>query len=352
MHGENPVVRDMKPGEEKALLRIARRAFIHSPLEQVGISKPESALVAEVDGVVAGAMFVRVFGAGPKKTGYLEAGFVVKAYRGLGIGRVLYPAAIERLLELGCGPITAMVIDDNAASWKLLENQGFGTPTLTEMARSLGFGRAALLWLRTLLCAASGSRFWMSGPVKARSSLQELLSYLWVNVLLFLPGLIQLTAHPDRLIHTLLAYPFVLLSGVLFGGIGCLAAGDAWRFSFTRGGAAITLLLNSLGTAFPMVGRWYLREPRATKACSRAMGVQAAVEWIGMLLLFALGAFPLKDNEFFYRCAALTANLLIYRMIPFMPFCSFGGARVWSWNKLAFALLAAATVLLVFFVLR
>ena len=58
MQCDNSVVfRDMKPGEEKALLRAARQAFIHSPFEQVGISKPKLALVAEVDGAIAGAMF-------------------------------------------------------------------------------------------------------------------------------------------------------------------------------------------------------------------------------------------------------------------------------------------------------
>lgn len=249
------MIREMKPGEEKALLGAARRAFIHSPLEQLGISKPKSALVAEVDGAVAGAMFLRVFGTGKKKTGYLDVGFVAKEYRGLGIGRTLYPAAVEHLRGTGCDHVAAMVIDDNVASWKSLENQGFGTPSLIELVRFLGFGRAMSLWLRTLFCIACGARLWIDGAVKKRNSMQELLSFLFVNLLLFLPALIRLADRPDRLIYMLLAYPSVLLAGILFGGIGCLAAGGQWHIAFPRGGALLTLLLNSIGAVFPMVGR-------------------------------------------------------------------------------------------------
>lgn len=345
------VVRDMKPGEEKTLLHMARQAFVHSPMEQLGISKPKAALVAEVNGEIAGAMFLHVYSAANKKTGYLDVGFVAKQYRGLGIGRQLYPAATQRLVEMGCEPVAAMVIDDNVASWKSLENQGFGTPSLTGLVRKLGFGRFLRLWLQTLFCIACGANFWMSGPVKKRSSAQEFASFLLVNLLLFLPRLLQLTARPDELVNTLLAYPAVLALGAVFGALGCLAARGAWRFSFVRGGLLLTLLLSSFGTVFPMVGRWYLKEPQATKESRRALGVQAMVEWVGMLLLFCLGAFLVQQTAFFYHCAAIAANLLVYRLIPFMPFGSFGGGRVWGWNKAAFAALAVATAALLFVVI-
>lgn len=350
-HGQSVVIRDMISGEEKKLLREARLAFVHSPMEQIAIANPKSALVVEVDGEIAGAMFLRVFGVGEKKTGYLELGFVVKKFRGRGIGRLLYPAAIGRLTEMGCDVVSAMVIDDNIASWKSLENQGFGAPSLTEIVRTLGFTRAITIWLKTLLCAACGARFWMNIPVKERSSGQELLSFLWVNLVLFLPGLIRLVTRPGQLIPTLLAYPSVLLAGALLGGIGCLVTRNAWRFSFPRGGALISLFLNTLGVVFPMVGRWYLKESQATAQCRRALGLQAAIEWIGLLLIFSLGAFLLKENAYFYHCAAISANLLVYRLIPFMPFGSFGGARVWAWSKIVFAAFAIVTIALIFLVL-
>lgn len=70
------------------------------------------------------------------------------------------------------------------------------------------------------------------------------------------------------------------------------------------------------------------------------MGLEAAFEWVGLMALFALGAYLYKDSGFLYQCAALSANLLVYRVLAFMPF---GGGRVWGWNKAAFAVFAVAT---------
>ena len=343
-NGHSVIIRDMQKGEEKALLCMARQAFIHSPLEQLVISKPKIALVAEVDGAIAGAVFLHIFDSG-KKTGYLDIGFVNKEYRGLGIAHVLYPAAIAFFREKGCDLVAAQIRDDNAASWKPIRSQGFATSTFTDLVKSLGLGRAILLWLQTHSLIACGSQLWISAPAKERSSKKELISFLCVNLLLYLPWLLQLIHQPSRLLDTLLAYPFVLLSGVLFGRLGCFAAGDSWHFLFPRSGMFITLLLNTLGGLFPMVGRWYLKDPQPTHECRRSMGVQATIEWVGMLALFTLGAFLLKGDTFFYRCAALTTNLLFYRILPFMPF---GGGRVWNWNKLVFSVLTMVTFVLIF----
>ena len=341
------IIREMQSGEEKTLLHMARRAFIHSPLEQLVISKPKSALVAEVDGAIAGAMFLRIFGAGEKKAGYLDIGFVNKEYRGLGIARVLYPFATEFLREKGCDLVTAQVIDDNAASWKPLRNQGFGEPSLTGFVNLLGFGRAIRLWLQTHAFIACGSRLWIDSPVKKRGSVQELVSFLCMNLFLFLPWLIKLINQPNQFLAALLAYPSVLLVGVLFGGIGCLMTGGSWHFSFPRSGTLLTLLINIFGGLFPMVGRWYLEDPQATKQCRHSMGVQAAIEWAGMMVLFTLGTYLFKENAFLNYCTALTAQLLLYRMLPFLPF---GGGRVWSWNKIVFSSFAIATITLIFIV--
>ena len=334
-------VREMRPGEEKALLAAARLAFIHSPLEQLAISKPKSALVAEVDRVPAGAMFLHIYGSGQKKTGYLEIGFVVKAFRGQGIGRVLYSGAIQYLREQGCDCVAAVVLDDNAASWMPLKSSGLEPSTLAGLVRSLGFGRAAALWLRTLFCLACGAQFWIDRPAKSRGSLRELAAFLCVNLLLFLPRLAWVTRQPGQIALALSAYLFVLAAGILFGGAGCLVAGGRWRVSFPRGGALLTPLLNSVGAVFPMVGHWVPESPQATRESRRALGVQAAVEWVGMLALFALGALLLGGNRFFQLSATFAASLLVYRVLFFMPF---GGGRVWRWSKPVFSVLACISL--------
>lgn len=177
-----------------------------------------------------------------------------------------------------------------------------------------------------------------------------MITFLLLNILLFVPRLIQISSEPTLLVNTLLAYPTVLVAGVLFGALGCAIAKNKWHFAFPRGGILISLLLNSIGVVFPMVGRWYLDDPQSTKVCRRAMGVQATIEWAGLLLIFCLGGFLLKDNPYVFQCASLVANLLVFRLIPFSPFGSFGGARVWNWNKAAFAGIAAVTLAIILIV--
>lgn len=352
MQNEHTVaIRDMRPGEEKTLLDMARRAFSHSPMEQVAISKPKTALVAEVDGAIAGAMFIKVFAAAGAKTGYLDVGYVAKEYRGKGVGRVLYPAAVERLRAMGCRQIAALIIDDNAASWKPLQNMGFSTPSLSGLVRLLGIGPALSVWLRTFFCFAGGAQLWATGPKKERGSLQELASFLLVNLLLFVPGLLRAAGTPGLPVTRLLAYVAVLLVGVIFGGVGAALAGQSWRFGFPRGGALLPIICSAIGGVFPMVGRWYLKNPAPDEPSRRAMGVQATVEWLGLIALLAAYAVFRPGDSFVYQCASIAVNLLLFHVIPFMPFGAFGGARVYAWSKAAYALLAAASVALLFLVL-
>ncbi len=320
------IIRDMRPGEEDILIRMARRIF--SPMEQLGISRPRMALVAEVDGMVAGALFMHIYGK-ENKTGYLELAFITRKYRGRGIGNMLYPAASARLRDMGCETVTAMVRDDNPASWKLLAKQGFHVPTLCGLMREVGFARAFALWVQTILCAACGMNFWIDRPLKERGSLLELFTFLWVNIVLFTPAFFRFASEPGRIPAYLLAYLLALAAGVL-----------------ARGGALIPPLINAMGGAFPMLGRWYLTDVRATPECRRALGIQAAVEWIGMTGLFALGAFALRANTLLYQSAVFTLNLLLYRLIPVLPFGHFGGTRVWEWSKIVFAILAVSTLVL------
>lgn len=81
----NVILRDMLPGEADVLLRTGKQYF--SPIEQMGMGKPQNALVATIDGIIAGALFYKVLES--KKAMpivYIDLAYVVKEYRGLGIG--------------------------------------------------------------------------------------------------------------------------------------------------------------------------------------------------------------------------------------------------------------------------
>ncbi len=177
-------IRAMAPEETETLMRYARQSF--SLIERLGVSRPKMAVVAMVDGEIAGAVFLKMFGM-EQKTGYMDLGFVRPEYRGKGVGNALYPAAIQALKDEGATLVAAMVKDDNVASWGLLKKQGFSLPNMVQLFRMMGFWNALSLWLNSLCCIASGMNMWISESLPEAKGGWEAAAFFCVNALLMTP---------------------------------------------------------------------------------------------------------------------------------------------------------------------
>ena len=340
---ENMILRDMLPDEGKTLYKTAIKAF--SPIEALGASVPKKAIVATVDDEIAGAMFLKVFhGKEGRKIGYLDLAFTAKAHRGQGIGKMFYPAAVNKLKEEGCDIITAMVKDDNVASWGLLERQGFTSPGFLDLIREFGLGTSLMLWFKTMLCIASGMNFWWSKPTKAVKSSVEIVNYLVLNLFAVLVHSVLIAVRyggftPINLFASLL----VMSIGILAGYSGTLFDSENWRFGLTRGGLAITVLLMACGTFFPILGRWYPVKYQKTAEQKNALGRQAACEWGILLGIYILLTLLNVDNVLLNRIQQYISIFLVYRIIAIYPVVHFGGGRVFDWNKVVFIILAVIT---------
>ncbi|MDL2234693.1 GNAT family N-acetyltransferase [Christensenellaceae bacterium OttesenSCG-928-L17] len=340
---DSVVLRDMVPGEEKVLYKAALKSF--SPVEALGASVPKRAVVATVDGEIAGAMFLAAFnGRGGQKIGYLSLGFIKKAYRGRGIGKQLFTAAVENQKTEGCNVITAMVKDDNVASWSLLERQGFSMPGFVAFFHEFGLTTGFMLWLKTLFCISCGMNFWVSKKIKPVKSFPEMLSYLSINLFfILLCELLASVKTDEAMAIPLLGGLIVLSASILFGYIGSLLSGGTWRFGLTRGGILISGALMLLGTFFPLLGRWYPADWQNTASQKKALGMQAACEWgllllfYGITLLFIGGTLQTQILQNLYV-------LLLFRVVAVFPFEHFGGGRVCRWSKSAFVLLSVGTL--------
>lgn len=342
--GDNIALRDMRPEEGKTLLRLARKAF--SPIEALGASEPRQAVVATVDGEIAGAMFLKIFTARDgRKIGYLDLGFTLKEYRGRGIGKLFYPAAVKKLEAEGCDIICAMVKDDNAASWGLLARQGFSSPGYLALLREFGWRAGLMLWLKTVFCIACGMNFWMSRPLGQAKSFPEMGAFLLVNMLFVLlrTGYAALRGSASAP-YIPLAGLLVLAAGLLAGYLGTLLGGGKWRFGLTRGGLLISGPLLLLGTFFPVLGRWYPASFENSPAQKSALGRQAACEWALLLGLYVLLAVSGAQGALRGLLLQYLPVLLYCRVAAVYPFEHFGGARVFRWNKLTYVLLSAVTI--------
>lgn len=182
------VIRSMEKEEAEEVKRIGKRAF--SLVEGMFVSKPKHALVAVVDGKLAGAIIYKITEVKGRRTGYFEYAFVDPEYHGKGIGRKLYQATTDYLWEQGCDSQAALVKDDNVGSWSLFLKNGFARVGLPELFRQLGFLGFLVQFFCNLLWLAVGMDFYLAvrnEPIRnKRGTGRQIGGYLLANFLLIL----------------------------------------------------------------------------------------------------------------------------------------------------------------------
>ncbi|MBK8154750.1 MAG: GNAT family N-acetyltransferase [Streptococcus sp.] len=342
---EHPVViREMFADEGETLRKKAKEAL--TPLEGLSVRKPNEAVVATIDNEIVGAFFLKVFtGKNNLKIGYLEQAFISKAHRGRGVGSKMYKEAIEKLKAENCEVISAIVTDDNVASWGLLKRHGFSKISFWQMIKLFGFFHSLLLCFRTSFGFAVGMNFWLSRSIKDEKSISEILSFLLGNTLFFtsfllLRNVIMNDFQTQRIYAAFLALVVLMMSGF----IGCLFSKDGWKFQLTRGGLFISGILMLFGIFFPLLGRWYPIDYKNTLSKKEKLGKQAAIAWGIQLVVFAICSQWLQELMVISILNNILTVFLFFHILAFYPLGYFGGQRVLEWNKYVYGILVLLTL--------
>lgn len=116
-------------GAEKPDKEIIRRPELIIYIEDFG-KDTDVCLVAELDGILIGAIWSRIFAASDKSYGYVDGDTpelsmsVLKRYRNLGIGKNLLARMMTTLKRLGCKQVSLSVDRTNYA-FTLYQKTGF-----------------------------------------------------------------------------------------------------------------------------------------------------------------------------------------------------------------------------------
>ena len=341
------MIRPMEEKEVPFVQEMGKRAFIG--MERWMIGKPKKALVAEVDGQLAGAVMYKLMKAGGKRIGYIDFAFVDPDRHNRGIGTTLYGAAVEYLwTQEDCDALTALVKDDNIGSWGLFLKNGFARLSLPELVRQFGLGGALKQYFGVPFCLGIGMEYYVAlrgkvCPSGKRGSAGQITAYLLANALLFLVALASRMQHAFAFAA---AYFALLLGGIAAGFVGTRFSGRNWRFRHINGGALTCALVN-LTALFPMVGNWYPAHYEKTREFRKDMGMVALSDWLFMLVMTAIAAFGGLSHVVFQFAGQIGAMFLIYRMIPFYPFESYGGRRVLDWSMPVYAVMMICSLAVV-----
>lgn len=324
-------IREMRKEEASLACKTGKACF--SLVEGLAMKNPKQAFLAFSDYELVGMASYRTFSARDnQKIGYVEVGYVKKGFEGKGIGGILYQKATLRLKEQGCETVTATVKDDNVASWKLFEQNGYHITGFGQMLENYGFLGTINLWFQSTLAFGTGFHLWSTIPKRERSPAQQIGIFAVLNLLALLAVFVLERDLMDAVRK--IGAGIVLLTVSLLGGfLATVRSREAWCFRTTRGGLLVSLLVTAIGGIWPVVGRFYPKEYKRTAKFRRDMGLEGLFEWAAILICIMIAA-ALEGQWLFlkYITSAGTTRLL-FHSLPVYPFECYGGGRIWAYHK-------------------
>jgi len=342
-------IRVMREDEAQAVRRLGKKTF--EWFESLFVPKPKECYVAIEGDKIVGAILYKYMKVGHNKIGYVDYLFTDKTVHGKGIGSQLVDACIKTMQEEGCSGYSAIVRDDNVGSWKLFVNRGFQRIGLNDLVNN--FGVLGLLGhsFKTPLFIATGMEYYLklekeTTSVKKENSFSQILNYLIYTILILMPTLMF---GLERTFYVIGSLVFVIGIRIIAGYIGTLFSKEDWYFRVTDGGYFIPVIASFFGGIYLISGNWYPRIYRKETGFNRSLGLTALAQWISLFFIVMINRTLLGDIKIIDSMAMMSVILMIISIIPLYPVATFGGKRIYDWNKWIFGIVVLFTIVTVYF---
>jgi len=320
------------PDEVTEIRKIGARAFFNLSFLWPFLPKPTAeSFVACQDDEIVSTFLYKIYGEDDDKIAYINYFYTDPKHHGKGFGKQVFNVGVRHLNDQNFKMIVSFVRDDNVGSWLSFVSNDFTRVPFSSLVPKLGFVRALRLYIESLFGFCFGHDFYVLEKEKITqnnpNSLIQIALFLLVNALLILPVAIMVN------IFQVYAYFLVIFAGLVASGyIGTLFSDRKWRYRMPDGGLAICALFSITMGFLPMGANWYPNEYENSEQFRRDLALPAIFSWVFLLALGVLWS----------ATAPLVQILLIFRCMIFAePMKSYGGQRVYDWNKLVFAGLVA-----------
>ena len=361
-------VREILPDEERAVRDFLERNLnpidglffslgfgdaLRSARKQLGTS-----LVAECEGRIVGSFSLKIVVYGSRRIGLIDAIVTDKRLRGRGIGKALLDYALVWLDKKNCEIVCATVDRFNSPSWNLFIHNGFSPYALMRQLRDLGLNFIRL-WVTEFYILGGGTFFLKK--IGDGDPLLKGAGESWHFLAAWFGFALMLCVNAFRQGAPLIV-PFAL--GV--AGLSIFAHEFGHRLAARRLGLATTFriwdsgilfgsFLTALGALYPSYGSTYVKQvdwrydpKRKETGLIYAAGpavslVLAALLWVSL---------PHLPNEWAtFGRLGFVANyvMVLFNLIPIRAAGGFAwdGGKIYSWNKIAWALLVVVLALLI-----
>ena len=361
------MIRPLAPDEKRTVKRLAVRAF---GLFQGSFVKPtDETFVYELSGEVVGVVVLETFRyRGGRLGGVVKWLFTDPKAQGRGAAAALVKRGVSRLEELGCDELFTTVEGFNTASSNRFADLGFEPLSPRQQLTRYGFSMLRIgpptfhvidlghfLWVRP--ADLEGAERESSGGAGA-----------WiVNVLVIavLFALQRVRVGAGGELHMSMLWQMPLAIALVFGvrSVAMKLAGRAvgldLRYRIWETGLILSALITLVfGGVFPSTGSHYPREVRWSyrSELPRLGRVGFAGAFSLLVLGWLLFAYDISgvgagiptvvDQALGLMVQPVMALLVFEVMLPFFPFASFNGRRVFDYNRVLWLLLAVGVVAL------
>nr|WP_275440799.1 GNAT family N-acetyltransferase [Vibrio sp. Of7-15] len=322
-------------------------------------------LVAERNGEIVGGVILKVFLL-PKsiKAGLVSLIFCSPRYSGQGIGQLLADEGVKCLEKEGCSDIFACVEGDNTGSSKLFVTSGFNRLSLLQQIKAYGFG-CLPIWFHSYHFFDIGHFMWSKSSRTAQVSntdksnmLFELLFIIVAHVTIFSIALWRQEIEDYSSVESILTLLvcFSAFYETRYSAMLCVAWANNIKYELRMWESGLSLSfciallfgggMVSPGSLYPRGNNWKYHEHLqhlGVMALVSSACLIGAVWTIGGLIKFNL--LPSMYLSSFETAFSIGVGLLILDVVlPFFPFSSFSGKRLWDWNKYIWGILSLSIV--------
>jgi len=361
-------VREMLPDEKEAVEKLFARSLGIVDRIVFGLSF-ESAqnsakkqnggtLVGEYDGRIVGAVTMKIQRMKGELAGFVDALVADKEHRGKGIGTSLVEHAVTWLEERGCKTIYATADRYNSPSWNTFIHKGFSVYEIPQQLRDLGLS-FLWLWLVEFHFLGFGTFFLrkkqgLHKSYETGEAWHLAAAVLGVSIAWWIQPLIK--GVPLLLFPLLFAVIAISILGhELSQRLVCRKFALQATFKAWGSGILLNLLFGIGGGFFPVFGSTYVKQidwkykPKDKTGIMFAVG--PAVSLVFALVFWFLYVF--SDHELLSSSARvgyiLNLMIVIFNLLPIQGAGGFvwDGKKILNWNRNAWLLLFAATLVLI-----
>lgn len=356
-------IRRMRPGEEKIVRSIVKETFPITAWLFFN-HKPTTLVAVKENQIVAGIVYGQFAHSKAINSGAIYWLFTAPEHQGEGIGSKLIQKAIYKLKIGGCQEVFACIEGYNSSAFNLLNDQGFSKLNFFAQIKKFKTNTVQI-WYQTHHLFDLGHHLWhldiKTSGKKTENELEEAkgkfndiklwLFNLTLSSLIMFIALVRtelIDINPGDIMTVFMAIGVTFGIRDLAGIIAGRGSGLKLEYNIWESGHVIAIIMAVFtggyipvpGTFYPEGENWSYQN-KLTKLARQSLASSGALLVLGWFLKFNF----LSQTKFLEILLMAVTNMLIFDVaLPFFPFVSYNGRRIWDYNKLIWLALFIALI--------